>query len=203
MSMAVIFTLIGGVLMLLVWWAFWFAPSLGQERLEEAQRGAMIALHTLTALAIVSAGIFYLEEQQWSPRFGVELKTDARLVPDSNPESALIQLAIEINNKTETRQSVNFIDVSAAGIRGALRRDPRAPQEVAATEIYHVVTTRPIEAGANETTYQFVEIPVPCTWRLVRVTVRVPRPPVSVEHPRIGYERKVLVQLSDVCGKEG
>jgi hypothetical protein len=202
MSMAALLLSLGGVLAVLGLWAFWVAPRIGQPRLDVAQRSAMIALHTVTAIAILSAGILYLEEQQWSPRFDVQLKADTHAAPQSNPPSAMIQLAIAITNKTETRQAVNFIDVSAFGIRGAVHQDPAAPQDLAATPIYRFVTRQANEAGADETAYQFVEIPVSCAWRLVRVVVRVPKPPAQPPRPgkrRSEYERKLLVPTGEAC----
>jgi hypothetical protein len=199
MSMTLLFFSLGSVLALLCLWAFWLAPRLGPQRLDMAQRSAMIALHTLTAVAILSAGIFYLEEQQWSPRLGLDLKADAKLVPDSGPASAVIQVAIEITNKTETAQTINHVEVSADALRGTVRRDPRSPQDVGGVEIYRFIGSRPVEIGADETSHQFVEIPVSCEWKLVRVTAYVPKP--GAGNARTGYERKLLVSLADICPK--
>ena len=193
---------LGVIIALLCLWAFWLAPRLGQPRLELAQRSAMIALHTVTAVAILAAGILYVDEQQWSPRLGVEVKADARLVPRSNPQTAVVQLAIAITNKTETNQSVNFIDVAAFGIRGPARRDPGHPQDLAATPFYRLVTTQAHAIGPEETISQFVEIPVACAWPLIRVSVAVPKPPARPPRPgqaRVEYERKLLVPIADVC----
>jgi hypothetical protein len=204
MSMSLLLLALGLIIVLLCGWAFWIAPKLGQQRLDVAQKSAMVAVHTVTAIAILAAGLLYLEEQQWSPRLGVELKADTRLIPQSKPETALVQLSIEINNKSETKQSVNHIEVSASGIRGPASRNPLAPQELGATQLYRFVTSQPNEVGADETAYQLVEIPVPCEWSLVRVAVKVPRPPV--QPPQRGqrrneYERKLLVPVAEVCSK--
>ena len=162
----------------------------------------MFALHSITALAILAAGILYLDEQQWTPRLGVELKADPQLVPDSSPGMAVVQLSIAITNKTETSQDVNFIEVSAAGIRGPVRPDLAVPENIAATEFYRHVTSRPSDIGPDETHNEFVEVPVSCDWNLIRVDVRVPRPPARAPKPgqaRAVYERKLLVPLAEVC----
>ena len=199
MSMPLLLLSLALIVALLGLWAFRIAPRLGKARLDSAQKGGMIALHMVTALAILSAGIFYLDEQQWSPRLGVEIRADPQLVPDSQPKSAVVQLAIGITNKTETNQKVNFIEVTAAGLRGAPRQDPKAPEEVAATPLYRHVTRRPSDIGPDETFYQFVEIPVACAWRLLRVGVRVPRPPAQPGKSAVAYERKLLVPLAELC----
>ena len=81
MSISLLLLALGFIIMLLVGWAFWIAPKLGQQRLDIAQKSALVAVHTVTAIAILAAGLLYLEEQQWSPRLGVELKADTRLIP--------------------------------------------------------------------------------------------------------------------------
>jgi hypothetical protein len=134
----------------------------------------------------------------------VELKADPQRVPLSNPESAVVQLAIAITNKTETDQTVNFIEIHAFGIRGPARQNPGAPQELGGTEIFRSVTAKPNDIDPDETFYQFIEIPVPCAWSLVRVTVHVPKPPAQLPQrgkPRDEYERKMLVPIADVCAK--
>lgn len=204
MPMALLLMLLGAIVALLCLWAFWLAPRLGQERLEVAQRSAMIALHTITALAILSAGILYLDEQQWSPRLGVELKADARLVPESNPQSAVVQVSIGITNRTETNQVVNFVEVSASGIRGPARQDPNHPEDLQATEVYRHVIAGATDVGPDETVYKVVEVPVACQWSLARISVKVPKPPARPPQPgkpRVEYERKLLVPISDACTK--
>ena len=100
---------------------------------------------------------------------------------------------------------MNYIEVSAFGIRGPANRNSMAPQDLGATQVStRLVTSQPNEVGADETSYQFLEIPVPCEWSLVRVTVKVPRPPV--QPPQRGqrrneYERKLLVPVAEVCSK--
>src|SRR3954447_3679433 len=202
MSIALLLFALAAIIALLCLWAFWLAPRLGSQRLETAQRSAMFALHSITALAILAAGILYLDEQQWSPRLGVELKADPRLVPESRPSTAVVQLSIAITNKTETSQAVNFIEVSAAGIRGPVRRDPAVPENVAATIFYRYVTSRPSDIGPDEVHNEFVEIPVPCDWSLIRVDVKVPRPPARAPNG-VAYERKLLVPVADVCPASG
>ena len=202
MSIALLFVALAGIVALLVVWAFWIAPRLGQQRLETAQRSAMIALHMITALAILSAGLFYLDEQQWSPRLGVELKADTRLVPGSSPPTAVIQVSIGITNKTETSQNVNYVEVSAARVSQTARPDPLQPDELAGAGFYRLLTSRPTDVGPDETHFEFVEIPVRCDWNLVRVTVKVPRPPAQQPgrgKPGFIYERKLLVATSDAC----
>jgi len=202
MSIALLLVALAGIVALLIAWAFWFAPRLGQQRLETAQRSAMIALHTITALAILSAGLFYLDEQQWTPRLGVELKADTRLVPDSSPATAVAQVSIGITNKTETSQNVNFIEVSASRVSQTARPDPQQPDELAGSGFYRFRTSRPSEVGPDETHFEFVEIPIRCDWNLVRVTVKVPRPPAREPgHGKQGfvYERKLLVATHDAC----
>jgi hypothetical protein len=203
MPMALLLLSLGAIVAVLGLWAFWIAPRLPPQRLDTAQKSAMIAFQTVAALAIASAGILYLDEQQWSPRLGVELKAEPQLVPGSNPKSAVIQVAIAITNKTETNQKVNFILVSAAGISGPARQDPKLPQDLAASPIYRLVTSRANDIGPDETNTQYVEIPIPCGWSLVRVVVTVPRPPAEPPQPgkaRIEYERRTLVPLGEVCG---
>lgn len=199
MSIFLLIAALAAIVVLLCVWSFWIAPRLGAQRLDTAQRSAMFALHTITSLAILSAGILYLDEQQWTPRLGVELKTDTRLVPGSNPKAAVVQLTVAITNKTETSQNVNFIEVSAAGIRGPVRPDPKLPENILATQFYRYLISRPSEVGPDETHSEFVEIPVPCDWSLVRVDVKVPRPPARRDRFGVVYERKQLVAVSDVC----
>jgi hypothetical protein len=202
MPMPLLLLSLGAIVAALGLWAFWIAPRLGQQRLDTVQKSAMIAFQTVTALAIASAGILYLDEQQWSPRLGVELKAEPRLVPGSDPKNAVIQVAIAVTNKTETRQTVNFIIVSAFGIEGPPRQDPKAPQDLAATPIYRLVTRQPQDVGPDETNNQFVEVPVACRWSLVRVDVKVPRPPVEPPQQgkaRVEYEQKLLVPTAEVC----
>jgi hypothetical protein len=202
MPMALLLLSLGAIVAVLGAWAFWIAPRLPPQRLDTAQKSAMIAFQTVTSLAIASAGILYLDEQQWSPRLGVELKADPQLVPGSNPKSAVIQVAIAVTNKTETRQEVNFILVSGWGIRGPARQDPKQAQDLAATPIYRLVTRQPHDIGSDETDNQYVEIPVACDWSLVRVDVKVPRPPAEPPKQgkaRVEYERKLLVPLEEVC----
>lgn len=206
MSMPLLFLCLGAIVAVLGAWAFWIAPRLGQQRLDTAQKSAMIAFQTVTALAIASAGILYLDQQQWSPRLGIELTADPELIPGSNPKSAVIQIGIAVTNKTETRQEVNFILVSASGIRGTAQQDPKLPQDLAATPIYRLVTSQAQDVGPDETNNQYVEIPVACDWSLVRVDVKVPRPPAEPPkpgRPRFEYERKLLVPLEEVCSGAG
>jgi len=144
MSMGLLLAILGGLIALLGLWAFWLAPRLG-PRLDHAQKSAMIAFQMVTALAILSAGILYLDEQQWSPRLGVELKADPKLVPESNPESAVVQLSIGITNMTETNQTVNFIDVAAYGNPGRRQAGVAAfgkPRGHAALSLRHLAAER-------------------------------------------------------------
>ena len=202
MSITLLLIALAGIIVLLCVWAFWIAPRLGPERLDTAQRSAMFALHTITAVAILSAGILYLDEQQWSPRLAVELKADPQLVPGSAPPTAVVQLSIEVTNRTETSQDVNYIEVSAAGLRGAVRQDPKLRENIEATPFYHDIISRPSSVGPDEMHNDFVEIPVSCEWGLVRVDVKVPRPPARPPQPGIAraiYERKLLIPLSQLC----
>lgn len=190
---------------LLCVFAFWWPKNLPKQKLERAHGVAETVAHALTAVGILTVALLYIEEKQWAPRFSVDVRTDVHSIPDSPNEAAVVQLAIAIRNEGRTSQDVNLIEIGALGIRGAPALASNEKPDLRATEIYKLRTTRTIGVGPGETEFQYVEIPVPCEWSLVRVIVKVPVPPAQERKPQGTipvYERKMLVSLDTACGAE-
>lgn len=183
---------------------FWAsrADAASISRMEPALQ---VAAHALTAVGVFAVALLYLEEKQWAPRFEVDITTDVERIPDAASPTAVIQAAVAIKNEGRTPQQVNYIEVGALGIHGVPALDRSYSEDLRATQLYRHQSSRWLEIAPGETEYHYVEVPVSCSWQLVRLIVKVPIPPV---HQRKGgekvlvNERKKLISLVDTCSPD-
>lgn len=192
----VLVPLIAGALV----WAFWIAPNLEKKRLESANSAAHVAASLVTAIAILTAGVLYLLERQWSPRFGVELKTETHPLPAANRNIAVVQATVAITNLGRTSQHIESIEIGVAGLEQSPNETPNEFGDLPGPRIYHFFS-RPKDVDAGETDLGYFEVPVNCRWSLVRVVVKVPQPSRDNAplNNRPVYQRKALVSLADAC----
>lgn len=191
-----------GFVLLLLLWAYRWSKRVGEDGLNRFHIAMQTASHGLTALGVLTVAVLFVEERQWDPRLSVEVRPDAHILPDAPERTAVVQLAIAIKNEGRISEDVNFLEVTALGLRGTAAQDPRELPDLRATQLYKVRTSRGIGIGAGETEYQYVEVPVSCDWSLVRFLIKVPMPPARLRHgsEKIPvYERKLLVPLDGVC----
>jgi hypothetical protein len=179
-----------------------WATRVSSASIKRMEPALQVAAHGLTAIGVFAVALLYLEEKQWGPRFEVNIATAVQRIPDAPVPAAVVQVAIAIKNEGRTPQRLNYIELGAAGVRGAPGLEPQYPQDLRATQIYRRQTSSWLEIAPGETEYQYAEVPVPCAWKLVRLTVKVPVPRV---HKRKSgetipvNERKTLVSLNEAC----
>lgn len=178
---------------------FAWVPRADQKGLTKAHHGAEIMAGIVTAVGIVTAGLLYVMEKQWSPRLAVDITANTHLLPDTEPGKAIIQAKFSITNQGRTSQAVRNIEVGAVEIIHASL--PDASGDMIGKEIFHFMG-KSKQIGPGETDLGFVEVPVSCGRALVRVIVKVPQPPFNPAIPagqRPVYERKVLVPVKADC----
>lgn len=157
---------------------------------------------SLAAVAIIVAGVLFLVEKQWWPRFAVDLKTDTFLLPRPGSKAAVIRVTIAIKNLGRTNQTINGIAVAADSLDYIASARPNRHGDLPGVNFHNFTSRKEKEIAPDETDYGFYEIPVSCDRRLVRVLVQVPQPPYRERppgEPRPVYERKALVPLHSVC----
>jgi hypothetical protein len=153
-----------------------------------------------TAVAIAVAGSLYIWERQWSPRFSVEVATAS--FPDPGSDAAILHVGLTITNQSRSTQKIRGFEVSAVGLRPATTSAPDQHGDLPSDLIQSYRKSGLNTIGAGEIDHGYVELLVPCSWKLVRVTVKVPYPPFSLNDPpakRQVYERKTILSLGETC----
>lgn len=178
------------------------APS---TRHEFSHNFAQAVYGTLGAVAIIVAGLLYIVERQWSPRFEVDLRTRTSIAPGSRPRRAIIQSIIAVQNYGRTEQLIKNIELGVDTYSGS-DLTTNVYGDVQARNIIKFVRNRENKLMPGELDIIPIEVSVPCTERMVRVLIKVPQPPYeeNVEQgKRNVYERKAIVPLNPVCsGRE-
>jgi hypothetical protein len=175
--------------------------SLGEEFSHNFGQGIY---GTLAAVAIITAGVLYLVERQWSPRFSVDLKTRAVQLPvnDGNTH-AVIQLLIAVRNLGRTEQEVKNIEVWADSLQDVQPLVVNPHGDLPGRTIFHFPRKKTNRIAPGEMDLIAVEIPVLCSESLVRILVKVPKPPyrekLAPNEKRDVYERKTLVSVGEPC----
>jgi hypothetical protein len=177
--------------------------SLGEEFSHNFGQGIY---GTLAAVAIITAGVLYLVERQWSPRFSVDLKTRTALLPLKGQDPhAVIQLLIAVRNLGRTEQAVKNIEIWADSLEGVQPLQVNRHGDLPGRKVYYFERRKTNRIAPGEMDLIAVEIPIACRERLVRVLVKVPQPPyrekLAPNQKRDVYERKALVSVEEPCSR--
>lgn len=183
-------------------WSFVCAPLINSKRLETAETAARVAASLVTAVGIVTAGVLYVLEREWSPRFAVDVSTQTYSVRGDN-DTAVVQATVAITNQGRTSQHINNIEIGATALGSIAGATPNQYGDLPGKGVFDFTSNRPKDINSGETDFAYFEIPVSCHWELVRVVVKVPQPPFNPDTPpglRRVYQRKTLVSLAKACG---
>lgn len=182
-------------------WTFGGRCLVAETRLTAASKRAQILAAVVTAIGIVVAGALYIIEQQWSPRFAVDVRSE--VFPLRGPPSAaLVQIAVVITNQGRTNQPIKSIEVAVQGMADSTAGAPDEFGDLPSQLLFDLRATAGKSVAAGETDPEYFEVVVPCGWNLIRVFTKVAQPPYGEPRPgqkRQVYERKLIVPLDAVC----
>lgn len=196
---------IGGLVLATCAIVFRFLPRMASNHLKAANVGAQTLVAIVTAIAITMAGLLYILERQWSPRFTVDLKASPFTRPGLIPQVVLVQVTVAVSNDGRVGATINGIEVAAVALQTDEVRSPDSSGDQPGVLLSRFVSSRPTEVAAGETDVMYAELVVPCVSPVVRIIAKVPRPPYRAKDPigtRRVYERKLLVSLTDACPNE-
>jgi hypothetical protein len=192
-------------LVLLVCAVLWgLAPRTKKEKLTAASTAAQGFAAVATAVGIIVAGALYIFEKQWSPRFAVAISADAQAnsQDQGGKTTAILQTIVTITNQSRTAQSVDGFEVGVVGLRVMSTSQPDQFGDLPSEVIQDFVSRRSKIIGPGETDLAYAEAVVPCDWKLIRLIVKVPQPPFTIDTPpekRTLYQRKLLVSTRQAC----
>jgi hypothetical protein len=182
----------------------YLAPRAKKGKLTAVTTAAQGFAAVITGIGIIFAGSLYVYEKQWSPRFAVAISADTQgnSQNQAGKPTAILQTIVSITNQSRTSQIVGGYEIGVVGLRVMSTSQPDQFGDLPSEVIQDFISKRFKIIGPGETDLAYAEAVVPCDWQLIRLIVKVPQPPFTIETPpekRTLYQRKLLVSTRQAC----
>jgi hypothetical protein len=178
----------------------WWRSSKGQK-FDSFNSFSEGLFHSFAAIGILLAGVWVLVRQEWAPSTAVDVTTEVAPLAGSNPQAAVLQVAVHLKNEGRVPEDFEGITIMARGYSNAPASPTEKGGDLATTKIGQHTDKSTIRVMPGESDVTYAELRVPCDEKLVQIFVSVSEPKHLewLSAPPRRYERKVMRSTAESC----